>query len=49
MTQQELHKAKGKDLIAFSAVSKYATAQARKQTVQADTAVVLLKDQKIHI
>lgn len=47
MTQQELHKAKDKDLIASLAAMKRAAAQARKQAIQTDTAIVVLKDQKI--
>ena len=47
MTQQELNTAKDQDLIASVAAMKRAAALARKQAMQTDTAIVVLKDQKI--
>ena len=47
MTQHELNKAKDKDLVASLAAIKRAAALARKQAIQTDTAIVVLKDQKI--
>jgi hypothetical protein len=47
MTEQELNTAKDKDLIASLGAMKRAAAQARKQAIQTDTAIVVLKDQKI--
>lgn len=47
MTQHELHNAKDKDLIASLEAIKRAAALARKQAIQTDTAIVVLKDQKI--
>lgn len=47
MTPHELRHAKDKDLIASLEAIKRATALARKQAVQTDTAIVVLKDQKI--
>lgn len=46
MTEQELNSAKDKDLIASLTAMKRA-AQARKQAIQTDTAIVVLKDQQI--
>jgi hypothetical protein len=47
MTPQELNTAKNQDLIASLAAMKRAAAFARKQAIQTDTAIVVLKDQKI--
>lgn len=47
MTQHELHNAKDKDLIASLEAIKRAAVLARKQAIQTDTAIVVLKDQKI--
>lgn len=47
MTQQELNRAKDQDLVASLAAMKRAAALARKQAMQTDTAIVVLKDQKI--
>lgn len=47
MTQQELNTAKDKDLIASLTAMKRAAALARKQAIQTDTAIVLVKGQKI--
>ena len=47
MMQHELHHAKDKDLIASLEAIKRAAALARKQAIQTDTAIVVLKDQKI--
>lgn len=46
MTEQELNSAKDKDLIASLTAMKRA-AQARKQAIQTDTAIVVPKDQQI--
>ncbi len=47
MTPHELHKAKDKDIIASLEAIKRAAASARKQAIQTDTAIVVLKDEKI--
>lgn len=47
MTQKELSKAKDHDLITSVAAMKRAAALARKQAVQTDTAIVVVKNQKI--
>ncbi len=47
MTQQELNTAKDKDLIASVAAMKRAAALARKQAIQTDTAIVVVKEKKI--
>lgn len=47
MTPQELNSAKNQDLIASLAAMKRAAALARQQAIQTDTAIVILKDQKI--
>lgn len=47
MTPQELNTAKNQDLIASLAAMKRAAALARQQAIQTDTAIVILKDQKI--
>ncbi len=47
MIQQELDAAKDKDLIASLAAIKRAAALARKQAIQTDTAIVVVKGHKI--
>ena len=47
MMPHELQHAKDQDLIASVAAMKRAAALARKQAMQTDTAIVVLKDQKI--
>jgi hypothetical protein len=47
MTQQELNTAKDKDLISSLSAMKRAATQARKLAIQTDTAIILMKDQKI--
>jgi hypothetical protein len=47
MTAQELHNAKNKDLFTSLAAMKRAAILARKRALQTDTAIVILKDEKI--
>jgi len=47
MTTQELQNAKDKDIIASLDAMKRAASLARKQAMQTDTAIVVLKDHKI--
>jgi len=47
MTQHELHNAKDKNLVASLEAIKRAAQLARKEAIQTDTAIVVLKDQKI--
>ena len=47
MTTDELYKAKDKDIAASWNALKRAAELARKQAVQTDTAIVILKDQQI--
>lgn len=47
MTPHELHKAKNQDLVASLQAMQRAAALARKQAIQTDTAIVVLKDQEI--
>ncbi len=47
MIQQELDAAKDKDLITSLAAIKRAAALARKQAIQTDTAIVVVKGHKI--
>lgn len=47
MTQMELNTAKDKDLITSLTAMKRAAAMARRQAVQTDTAIILMKDQQI--
>lgn len=47
MTPHELHNAKDKDIIASLGAIKRAAALARQLAIQTDTAIVVLKDEKI--
>lgn len=47
MTRQELGKAKDKDLIASVTAMKRAAAMARKEAVQTNTAIVVVKERQI--
>jgi hypothetical protein len=47
MTPHELHNAKDKDIVSSLQAIQRAAALARKQAIQTDTAIVVLKDQKI--
>jgi len=47
MTQQELSKAKDKDITTSLAAMRRAAASARKQAIQTDTAIVVVRNQKI--
>lgn len=47
MTQKELDTAKDKDLINSLAAMKRAALLARKQAIQTNTAIIMVKEQKI--
>jgi len=47
MTQNELGKAKDKDLVASVAAMKRAAAMARKAAIQTGTAIVVVRNEKI--
>ncbi|MEO6422869.1 MAG: hypothetical protein ABIR84_09380 [Candidatus Nitrotoga sp.] len=47
MTQQELSKAKDKDITTSLAAMQRAAASARKQAIQTDTAIVVFRNHKI--
>lgn len=47
MTPHELHHAKDKDIIASLRAIQRAAALARQQAIQTDTAIVVVKDQRI--
>lgn len=47
MTPHELHNAKDQDIVASLQAMQRAAALARKQALQTDAAIVVLKDQEI--